>query len=79
MNTATAMKAGAMAFAEGRAIAPSMNQAFLRAACAEPQSGELFVLLDAYIRGWTTAHLAKDAPLPTMPSVAALAKIMAAE
>ena len=75
MTTNQAEQAGVNAFNEGRISAPAVNQKFLVAACgSETDTMELF---DAYIYGWTIAMLADGAPIPTMPSVAELARIMA--
>ena len=76
MTTIQAEQAGVKAFNDGRQMAPALNQAFLVAACkSETSTTEL---LTAYIHGWTIAHLAKDAPIPTMPSVKELERIIAA-
>ncbi len=76
MNTNQAARQGVEAFRAGKGRAPALNQAFLVAAAA---TGNLLCLMDAYTNGWTVAMLAQDAPLPTMPSIASLAEIMAGE
>ena len=76
MNIAQAKKAGAVAFQQGRSSAAAQNGAFcIEAAASDVKYVEL---LRAYLRGWTIAHLADKAPIPTMPSVIELANIMEA-
>jgi hypothetical protein len=75
MTTNQAERAGVQAFNNGRKMAPAVNGPFLVAACgSETDTMDLF---DAYIHGWTIAMLADGAPIPTMPSVSELARIMA--
>jgi len=75
MTIDEAKKAGALAFTQGRPAAPALNQEFITSACASAVSTA--VLLDAYSIGWTTAHLAAEAPLVDMPSVIAFKRFMA--
>jgi hypothetical protein len=75
MTTNQAEQAGVKAFNNGRKMAPAVNGPFIVAACgSETDTMDLF---DAYIHGWTIAMLADGAPIPTMPSVSELARIMA--
>ena len=74
MTKIKAEKAGVAAFNEGRKMAPALNGAFLRAACA---SGNTSEMLTAYIHGWTVAMLADRAPVGT-PSVGELERICTA-
>jgi hypothetical protein len=53
MTSSDAEKAGAVAFAEGRLWAPSLNQSFLEMASAS--SIDTADLLDAYSEGWASA------------------------
>lgn len=75
MTTDEAMKAGALAFTNGRAAAPALNQGFIVVACQSAVSTAQ--LLEAYGRGWTVANLAANAPTADMPSVIALKRLMA--
>ena len=76
MTTKTASKEGVTAYNEGRHQAPALNNKFIAAACKS--DSDLNELLDAYLNGWTIAHLANNTEDDTMPSVIKLKAILAA-
>jgi hypothetical protein len=74
MNITQAKIEGVKAFRAGQGRAPALNGAFMNAMHNDTVEG-INAMLDAYLHGFDIASLAKDAPLPNMPSVLELARI----
>lgn len=77
MTKIEAQQAGVAAFFAGKGRAPALNNEFTVAVC-KLGFKEMMARMDDYTHGWTIAHLADNAPLPTMPSVGELERIIEA-
>ena len=73
MTIHEAEQAGVDSFRSGRPMAPALNNDLIQAICETPKA--IIPLLDAYIHGWTIAHLAEGMTDEDLPSKQELKRI----